>query len=461
MKNRPDILLWLLLLALSLPMAAQQPDEALLSDSTYRHVIRTGSDSLNCYLAYRPGNYEVIRSFENNDAELTYLDAFIHRAFADTLIYVREVRLTGYCSIEGLFLTNERLAINRVNGMKKYLDKEYRLSKRYPVTLGCVAEDWKGLRKLIDVSSYPWREEVLAIIDRVGIFEGRESLLMKLDGGNPYREMMNDLFPKLRRVEITVEYDLKRIIEQRYQRKMDDTEFQAILQEERRKAAAAEARLRELEDSLAVSRQAETEKQARQKELSMAARKRERETERANLLQTRRAFRPLIGIKTNLIDWAGVTPELERTTFMPNLAAEVFFANRWSVEFSATYSDFAFGDREHWGLTGYRLEPRWWLRGEHRYTGLYIGIYGQAGDFNSQRTSGNHTGTYLQGGVSAGWYWLLSKHWGVETGVRGGYQKADVTPYEKLNGRYYKKNDEVDGTRMGLMGVDVSVSYRF
>ena len=459
MRYKLHILLGLCLLAFCLPAVGQQKEETLLGDSAYRHAIRNGSDSLNCYLAYRQGSSRVEREFGNNSAELTFLDAFIRRAFADTLIYVQSVQLTGYCSIEGTYAANERLSLERVNGMKQYMDREYQLGARYPVALDYVAEDWETLRKLIEASTYSWREEVMAIIDRVGIFDGRESLLMKLDGGDPYREMQEELFPKLRRVEVKVEYDLRRIIEKRYQRKMSDTEFEKILALERSKAAWAENRLRALEDSLATDRERKVQA------LLEAEQQRELEQQREQQNEIRaarlRAFHPLFGIKTNLLGWAGITPKPERTTFMPNLATELFFANRWSAVLSGTYADFDFGRSEHWGVTAYRLEPRCWLRGHHHYAGFYVGVYGQLGDFNVQRKACNHTGTYFQGGLAVGYYLLLTHRWGIEAGVRGGYQKADVTPYEIHNGINYSLKEAADGNKFGLTGLTIDISYRF
>ena len=50
---------------------------------------------------------------------------------------------------------------------------------------------------------------------------------MALHGGVPYNFMLSEIsFPLLRRVEILVEYDLHRIIEERYRRKLSASELQ-------------------------------------------------------------------------------------------------------------------------------------------------------------------------------------------------------------------------------------------
>lgn len=444
--SRGLFLLFICLLWTSICCSQKLAGEAFPGDSTYRRVIRSGRDSLDCYLAYPSGGFRVQSEYAANHVELAKLDAFMHRAFGDTMIYVRTVRLTGYSSIDGTYAVNMEIARNRALGMKQYLDYRYGLSARCFVSMDYVGEDWVTLRRFIAKSWYPWREEALAIIDGMGVFEGREALLMKLDRGTPYRTMKEFLFPQLRRVEVKVEYDLKRIIEQRYQRKMSEEEFRQVLERERRRA-----------DSIPA--QGNQERVTANE--SSLAKKKSVDNPVLESTKTKPLFYPLLGLKTNLLAWAGITPEWERTTFMPNLSAEVFFAQRWSVEASAMYADFGFGKGEHWSVTGYGVEPRLWLKAGKRYRGFYFGVFGQAGDFNVQRTTGNYTGTYVQSGVCVGYYVMLTRGLGMELGLRGGYQKADATPYEMENGYYYRTESPVDDKRLGVMGVKVSLNYRF
>lgn len=426
MNKRLYLLFACLLFASCLCLA----QDLLSTDSTYRRVILVGRDSLDCRLAYPSGSSRVQSDYAYNGMELAKLDAFIRRAFSDTLFSVRSVQLTGYCSIDGTYAVNESLAKSRANGMKQYLDACYGLSSRCFVTLDYVGEDWTLLGKLIVASHYPWKAEALAIIDGVGVFEGREGVLMKLDGGMPYRTMKEMLFPQLRRVEVKVEYDLKRMMEQRYKRKLSEEEFQQVLEKERQVVK---------ETPEEVVR--EVKQEARREELA--------------------SYHPVIGIQINLMAWAGITPELERTTWMPNLAAEVFFGRCWSAEVSGTYANFAYGDKQHWAVSGYRVEPRFWLKRDRQFRGFYVGLFGQGGDFNVQTTEGNHTGRYLQGGVSVGYYLRVLKHFGFQFGLRGGYQQADLKSYDIEGSYYYPNGDTPSGNRFGLMGVHVGINYRY
>lgn len=462
--------------------------DKLYQDSTYRRVIKEGTDSLNCYFSYPQSGWQIRKDYGENARELEKLDKFMRSSFADTLIYVRRITLTGYCSIEGSYALNEKLAHDRANGFRNYLDVEYGLARRYPVEVNYIGEDWDKLRELAAAStSLPGREEVLAIIDNTDIFKGREKKLMDLQGGVPYNFMMSGIFPLLRRVEIVVEYDLHRIIEERYRRKLTEAEFQEILIRERAAAEAAELRLAELRRQEAEQQQraeqmrleAERAEQARREEAERLREQQFREkwlAERAAKKQAQRAAReqrnrltPLLAVKTNLYAWAGMTPDFDYTAFTPNLSAELFFARRWSAVASAAYANWDYdSDRGHWGISAYSIEPRFWVNGDGRYRWCYVGVYGQLGDFDNRSTdsgriaesTGNCTGTYWEGGLSAGCYFLLNAHWGIEVGLRGGYRSSDVNAYE-VEAPYHYFDRNFRENSFGVTGVNISISYRF
>ena len=101
----------------ALPGTLPGPD-TLYRDSTYLRVINEGSTRLNCYLSYPQGGWRVESTYGNNSSELARLARFIRTSLSDSLIYVREITLTGYCSIEGSYAHNERLARRRANGFR-------------------------------------------------------------------------------------------------------------------------------------------------------------------------------------------------------------------------------------------------------------------------------------------------------------------------------------------------------
>ncbi len=484
--------------------ATETPEGLSLSDSNYRQVIIEGNKSMSCYLTYPQGSATVSVGFGNNAEELNKLDQFIQQVFRDSLIYVSSVRLSGYCSIEGSYKANDRLAQNRVNGFKSYLENKYALSSHYPVDVTWVAEDWDQLYKMVADSDMRYRNEVLLLIDRVGIFEGREKELMELAGGAPYKYMLKEFFPALRRVEITVNYDLHRIMEQKLQRSLSEEEFQAVLEQERaaaeaeekrladleaariaaeyaQKQAEAEAQLAAAEAARVAAEQAAAEEQARLRAAELARQQAEIEERRRAAEEAHRAavkqkkdsrkLYPVFALKTDLVAWAGVTDEFKRTNFMPNIEGEFYFGKRWSLNGTALYSNWAYkSDKEFWGKSAYSVEPRFWFRRDGLFRGFYLGLYGESGDFNKQTdrlpdttTATNYTGTFWSAGLSLGFVQALSKHWYLELSVRGGYRCSDYDIYDRdfTDGMhlYYSSSDKKN--EFALTGLKLNIVYRF
>lgn len=119
------------------------------------------------------------------------------------------VYITGYTSPEGIYYDNEQLAKKRAQAFQSYIRNRCSLPASY-FTASWIGEDWLGLVTLINENmNVPSKDQVLRIIDNVGIFKGREKQLMILNGGVPYRYMKTYLFSQLQRVECKIIYRVK------------------------------------------------------------------------------------------------------------------------------------------------------------------------------------------------------------------------------------------------------------
>jgi len=161
------------------------------SDSRYSVRYLINLSTLNATLA-------------GNGSELGDLNAFVDRLMADTLLRVEKVGITGYSSPDGPVAFNERLAKNRAQNFKSYVDRKYDFSKRYKVEVSSVAEDWAMCRQLVARSSMPDRQAVLEIIDSRRTPEAKEAELKKMPAAWNY--MVREILPPLRRVEMTIDY---------------------------------------------------------------------------------------------------------------------------------------------------------------------------------------------------------------------------------------------------------------
>lgn len=157
------------------------------------------------YLDFQSGSSSIVAGYRRNPEELVKLYDIIRDVVDNPDFILQGFHIEGYASPEGPYAFNERLSRQRAESLKEYIRGKFRLNESlFKVT--SVAEDWDGLVKLVDASDMPQKDNILMIISALGIHEGREAALMKLDGGIPYRLMLSEMFPDLRRVEYRMDY---------------------------------------------------------------------------------------------------------------------------------------------------------------------------------------------------------------------------------------------------------------
>lgn len=173
-------------------------------------------------------------------------------------------------------------------------------------------------------------------------------------------------------------------------------------------------------------------------------------------------FTRKVAIKTNMLYWTGMMPNLKHYSFLPNLEVEWFFRLHWSVSFSGAYSKWGVGSDNFFGVSSWSVEPRYWLK-RYEKAEVFIGVYAQAGDFDNQDLHidefGN-TGDFYGGGLSLGVYIPLGKQWGTELGIRAGYEYTETDIYSRETQHYFRDYTRTGG-KWKITGINATVSYRF
>lgn len=166
------------------------------------------NEKMTLHLQYSVGSSVPLQNKANN-TQLAELSRFIERIRRDTAIVIHDIRIIGYCSIEGTAAYNNKLSYDRAQGIADYFTQRYpQLSELLHVEGR--GEDWDGL--LVELSKVPnlrERTQIEYIVRNVGVYEGRERMLMELGGGAPYRRMMVEVFPQLRRIECSIDYTIR------------------------------------------------------------------------------------------------------------------------------------------------------------------------------------------------------------------------------------------------------------
>lgn len=188
--------------------AVTAPSERTIVESKPEPVVRKSEPlyvSGCAYIIFKPDSAEILYDHMQNARELAEIDRLLAGISKEQGIEVTKLDIVGYASPEARLSRNEALAIARMKTFSRYLNDRFGIPAHLS-TVSTVAEDWVTLRKLVAESNIPNKQEVLSIIDSGDHPDVKESRLRKLGNGAAWRVMLDDMFPKLRRVEYRVEY---------------------------------------------------------------------------------------------------------------------------------------------------------------------------------------------------------------------------------------------------------------
>ncbi len=151
--------------------------------------------------------------FQGNDAALKEMDQLL-----DSLLRASSpihIKLDSGASPEGTEDGNVTLGLNRSERMRLYLLTHHPELEESDIDVFSTGSDWVGLARALERSQYSWKDEAVYIINNTPIWvhdqkgaisDSRKKQLMNLHGGAPWREMLQDIFPSLRRTTVTVSF---------------------------------------------------------------------------------------------------------------------------------------------------------------------------------------------------------------------------------------------------------------
>lgn len=166
------------------------------------------TDVGSAFIEFPVGKSNLLTDFRSNPKELTAIRKSIQTVKDLKDATITSVDLTGYCSPEGSWASNSKLAEARSNTVRDYIEKEYGFAQNI-VKAGSVPEDWAGLAKLVEKSDMANASEALAIINSNVDPDQKDRQIATLAGGRPYRYMLANYYPSLRRVDYKIDYTIR------------------------------------------------------------------------------------------------------------------------------------------------------------------------------------------------------------------------------------------------------------
>lgn len=170
-------------------------------------TVKMRSEQYEAHLDFRVNKYVIQPEYMNNQKELANIRAMFDKVQNDPNLTVTQVDIEGWASPEGPLKFNEQLSQKRANALKTYLAKNEKVpANLYKVTFG--GENWEGLVKALEASSMPDKETFLNIIRNTTDDARRKQEIMRVGGGAPYRTMLKEIYPGLRKVNCKIEYSV-------------------------------------------------------------------------------------------------------------------------------------------------------------------------------------------------------------------------------------------------------------
>ncbi|MDR1115026.1 MAG: DUF3868 domain-containing protein [Tannerella sp.] len=171
-------------------------------------VIKKRTEIGNAYLDFPRGKNEIFPDFGNNPVELAKIDNMIRTIATNNDITVQGVFMTGYASPESSLKFNTELSRARSESMMRYFMNNSTIPPSlFETHTG--GEDWEGLRKLLEDYPLSHKNEIFRLMNTISDLDAREKAISQVGGGNPYKIIYEELYPKLRRVVCEVSYTVK------------------------------------------------------------------------------------------------------------------------------------------------------------------------------------------------------------------------------------------------------------
>ena len=163
---------------------------------------------------FRQGAVTIDESYMDNAATLREFAKEVEAYSSDSTMSFRRIHVMSSVSPEGGVAVNERIAKQRAEAIAKWVSK--RIGKDVGYDVESMGIDWPLLVELIQEAGnkVPYCDEVLDLLcnsgEELSIGDIREDVrytkLTKLRGGEPYRWIYKNLFPKLRYASARCEF---------------------------------------------------------------------------------------------------------------------------------------------------------------------------------------------------------------------------------------------------------------
>ncbi len=173
--------------------------------------VRVTSHSANATINYLVAS-EVVRPSELKDQDVKDMNTFVKNGMKNPRILWKGVSIDAYASPEGEVKMNDNLADKRAITAKRWIQGVLKANKVDSAKndaffkLNPKGEDWAGFKAATQASSFKDKDLVLRVLEMYPDVDKREQEIKNMAA--TYKELSEDILPKLRRSEVSLNYDV-------------------------------------------------------------------------------------------------------------------------------------------------------------------------------------------------------------------------------------------------------------
>lgn len=194
------------------PLLEKKPEYIMRPSVAYIQpeveAIKSRNEQKEIFLNFPVNKTVILTDFMDNRSELAKTENMLKEIKDDNNLNVTRIDIVGYASPEGPVKNNEALSKGRTEALKKYLSAGTQFpADIYHVVYG--GENWDGLVAMVEASQMADKEAILSIIRETSDPTLRKNKLKQLKNGVPYKQMLSEYYPKLRKVNCNVYYNVR------------------------------------------------------------------------------------------------------------------------------------------------------------------------------------------------------------------------------------------------------------
>lgn len=392
-------------------------------------------DTTQFYTYFRINSSDIDMGYMNNASQYDKLADFLFDLLHRGNSVIDSIVVVGSSSPEGNMARNKRLSSARHSSLYSYLLQKFPMVDSLKILALDKGENWDGLLSLVESDpKVPNRDDVLGILKMSSSRSTREYFLRALNFGLPWRYIRKNMLPLLRSGSVINVYSRRSVVA--------DSSFVSVVD-----SLSTDSELDDTSTSfLPITPPPALQTLALDSTLLAVDTVFRTRFVGERIEPVLTAGRPLWSLKTNLLYWG---------LLQPNVEVEFYFGRHWSFNFE--YQIAWWKDRskhQYYQYTHCGPEGRYWFKGDNKFKGHYVGVHVGFGIYDLSLGLENQQYEGCQGefaialGISYGYVWQLGKILHLEAGFGFGYVMTEYRRYRYIDQCYVYQATE----RMQFLG---------